>query len=287
MKVTYKKPLLFYTLSTIFPWSFWFIAGYVSNKQPYNNANLDIASYLGFMGLITPMLIAVVMIYKNQRLKADILQRFFNFTSFKKRYLLIASLLMLCSILLAQLISLFFGYSPHQFSIPGHFSFTSGIFPVWFMLIAAPVFEELAWHTYGTDTLRTKFSLFWTSMIFGLFWGVWHIPLSTIRDYYQSHLVVQGWIYSVNFLVSIFPFVILMNWLYVKTNRNIIVPIIFHISAGFFNEIFATDPDSKIIQTCLLIVISLFVIIKNTEMFFASEKFSNNKLVWDANAPHN
>ena len=178
---------------------------------------------------------------------------------------------MLASILLAQAISLLFGYSSSQFTITGHFTFTSGIFPVWFMLIIAPIIEELAWHSYGTDCLRNRMNLFWTSLLFGLFWGIWHVPLSTIRDYYQSNLIETGWIYGVNFLVSIIPYVLLMNWLYYKTNRNILIAIIFHISAGYFNEIFATNPDSKIIQTVLLLILATILILREKDFFFKRE----------------
>ena len=73
---------------------------------------------------------------------------------------------------------------------------------------------------------------------------------------------------SINFLVSIFPFVFLMNWLYYKTNRNILVAIVLHLTANVFNEIFATDPDSKVIQTGLLLVVCTAVIVKERRMFF-------------------
>lgn len=177
---------------------------------------------------------------------------------------------MLGSILLAQAISLLFGYSPAQFVITGNYTFTSGVFPVWFLLIMAPVIEELAWHSYGTDSLRARFSLFTTSMIFALFWGIWHIPLGSIQGYYQTQLVEAGWIHAANFLVSIFPFVIIMNWLYYKTGRNMLVPVVFHISAGYFNEIFATHPDSKVIQTGLLIVFAIVIIAREKHFFFNS-----------------
>ncbi len=64
------------------------------------------------------------------------------------------------------------------------------------------------------------------------------------------------------------PYVFLMNWLYYKTNRNIMVPIVFHISAGFFNEIFMTHPDSKIIQTLLLLILTVFIVFKERDFFF-------------------
>jgi len=142
---------------------------------------------------------------------------------------------------------------------------------VWLMLVIAPILEELAWHSYGTDCLRNRLNLFNTSMVFGAFWGLWHVPLSTIRGYYQSNLVETGWIYGVNFLVSIFPYVILMNWLYYKSGRNITLAAVFHVTAGYFNEIFATHPDSKIIQTALLILIAAAVILKERGFFFMRE----------------
>ena len=206
---------------------------------------------------------------KDPDLRSDIIGRLFNFKSIKPVYIVIYCTLMLASILAAQAISLLFGYSASQFTITGHFTFSSGIFPVWFMLIIAPIIEELAWHSYGTDCLRNRMNLFKTSLLFGVFWAIWHVPLSTIRDYYQSNLVQTGWIYGVNFLVSVIPFVLLMNWLYYKTKRNIIVPIIFHISAVYFNEIFATNPDSKIIQTVLLLILALILILKDKDFFFS------------------
>jgi len=263
----YKNPGLFYLLSTVFPWLFWGIAAYISHLEPFTTSNIRLASVLGFIGLLGPMIIAFWLMHKDN-LEKDLWTRFFNFKSIKPIYLLLTVFLMLGSILLAQVVSLLFGYSADQFTITGHYTFSSGVFPVWFLLIMAPIIEELGWHTYGTDVLRTKFNLFYTSILFALFWGIWHIPLSAIKNYYQSNLVETGWIYGVNFLVSIFPFVIIMNWLYYKTNRNIIVPIVFHITAGYFNEIFATHPMSKVIQTGILIIFATLIVVNEKKFFF-------------------
>jgi hypothetical protein len=61
-----------------------------------------------------------------------------------------------------------------------------------------------------------------------------------------------------------------MNWLYYKTGRSIMAAIVFHVSANLFNEIFATDPDSKAIQTGLLLVLSVIVLLKDRKLFFTS-----------------
>ncbi len=267
----YRHPVIFYSLATFFPWFFWSIAAYFSHLPNSGALTPLFSSFFGFIGLLSPMLIAFMLIKKDVNLRRDIIERFFNIKSIKPIYLFLTFFLMLGSILLAQAISLLFGYSVSQFKITGHFTFTSGVFPVWFLLVIAPVLEELAWHTYGTDSLRCRFNLFNTSIIFAFYWGIWHIPLSFIKDYYQSNLVSTGWLHSLNFLISIFPFVIIMNWLYYKTKRSILVAIIFHITAGYFNEIFATHPDSKIIQTIILLIFSVFLISKEKGLFFNKE----------------
>ena len=263
----YKHTYLFYFLATVIPWSFWAIAAYISHSSEYAYPG-ELASLFAFAGLLAPTLIAFALVYRNKQLVSDILQRLINLRAGKPVYWVLTLFLMPASILLAQLVSLLFGYPVAQFEFSESYSFTSGLFPIWFLLIAAPLIEELAWHSYGTDCLVKRFSLLKASMIFALFWGVWHIPLSFINDYYHSNLLETGWIHSVNFLLSLFPFVIIMNWLYYKTGRSILSAIIFHVTAGYFNEIFATHPDSKVIQTALLTILAVFIVVKERRMFF-------------------
>jgi len=264
----YRHPVLFYVLSFMIPWILWFIAAYVSHIESRSYFHVIVFSTLGMIGLVSPVIIAFMLMMPDAVLWKDFKSRLFNFRAIKARYAIMTCLIMLVSILTAQVISLFFGYSPSQFSFSQNFSFTGGIFSAWFLLLIAPILEELAWHSYGTDTLRRRLNLFNTSMIFAFFWGLWHLPLSFIKDYYQSNVAASGLLYSLNFIVSLFPFVILMNWLYFKTGRNILVVIVFHISAGFFNEIFATHPMSKVIQTGLLLILSIAILYKERSLFF-------------------
>jgi len=106
------------------------------------------------------------------------------------------------------------------------------------------------------------------NQIFAAFWAFWHLPLSFIKGYYHSNLVESGAIYAINFVVSMIPIVLIMNWLYYKTNRNILLPIVFHVTAGYFNEIFMTHPMSKVIQTVLLLIFCAYLLITEREFFF-------------------
>jgi len=279
----YNKTGLFFGLSTLIPWALWFIAGYISHIETESTTPQMWASIIAFLGLLAPLVITLFLARGNKALTHDLSKRIFNFKGICSTYIVLAFVLMPFSILMAQAVSLMFGYSMDQFQLANSFSFTSGVFPVWFMLIIAPLMEELAWHSYGTDSLRFRFNLFTTSLLFAFFWGIWHIPLAGINNYYHSNLVNEGWIYSLNFIVSLFPFVIIMNWIYYKAKRNIILPIIFHIAAGFFNEIFATHPMSKVFQTCLLVVFALYIVLNDRALFFSKEikmESVTNKIIW-------
>jgi len=118
----------------------------------------------------------------------------------------------------------------------------------------------------------TRFNLFTTSILFATYWAIWHFPLSTIKGYYHSNLEVSGLLYSLNFILSLLPFVIIMNWIYYKSGRNIILTIVFHITAGLFNEIFATHPMSKVIQTGLLAMLAIYLVERDKELFFSKIK---------------
>ncbi len=263
----YRRPVLFYGLSTAIPWAFWFAAAYLSHITPTNQYLAAAVGVLGVVGLLAPTLVAFQMIWPHADLRADLKRRMIGIKGVRPLYLFLACFLMLASILLAQVISLLFGYSADQFSLSGGSSFSAGIFPGWFLLFLAPMVEELAWHSYGTDCLRRRMSLLSASLVFGVFWVLWHLPLSFIKDYYHSNVAETGLLYSLNFAVSLFPYVILMNWLYYKTHRSILVAIVFHITAGCFNEVFATHPDSKVIQTGLLTLLAIVVIVKDSDFF--------------------
>ena len=267
----YRHPLLFYGLSTAVPWVFWFAAAYVSHMTPTNELLGAVVGILGVVGLLGPTAIAFSMIWPHAEMREDLKDRIIGLRGVRPVYLFLTCFLMLASILLAQAISLFFGHSPDQFFLAGASSFSAGIFPGWFLLFLAPLVEELAWHSYGTDCLRQRLNLLTTSILFGVFWALWHMPLSLIKGYYHSNVAETGLLYSLNFMVSLIPYVVLMNWLYYKTNRSILVAIVFHITAGCFNEMFQTHPDSKVIQTVLLLLLSVVVVMKDRDFFLHRE----------------
>ena len=259
----YRHPVAFYTLATAIPWALWFTAAWLSHRP---DPQLGVIAGLGLAGLIAPMLVAFWFI-RRDGLTRDVLARLVAPPGASTWLRMVAVFLLPASLLVATAISIPFGYDISQFKLQDGFSFAAGLLPAWIVLALAPVLEELAWKTYGTDALASRMNILWTSLVFGVVWVLWHLPLGFIKGYYQAEVVEEGWIHSVNYAVSLIPFLILMNWLYYRGGRSVLLAIVFHLAANFGNELFLTDPDTKVIQTGLLLVLSVALVWHDRKLF--------------------
>ncbi|MBI5819509.1 MAG: CPBP family intramembrane metalloprotease [Verrucomicrobia bacterium] len=263
----YRYPGIFYGLATPLTWAFWFVAAYLSYLTPTNPFLGEAVGVLIPAGLMCPALVALCMIWADRDLRDDFKRRLIGLNQAKPLHLFLTCFLMLGSILLAQAISLLFGYSADQFHLSGKASFSMGIISGWYALLLAPFLEELGWHTYGTDCLRRNMNLLKVCLLFAFYWALWHMPLGLVKGSYQSNLAETGLLHSLNYVVSFIAYVVLVNWLYYKTHRSVLVAIVFHLSANCSAEAFCTHPDSKIIQTALLLLLAIVLVIKDKDFF--------------------
>ncbi|WOP19889.1 CPBP family intramembrane glutamic endopeptidase [Raineyella sp. LH-20] len=263
----YRHPVAFYVLATAIPWALWFTAAWLSRQPEPAPTTLVLIAGLGLAGLAAPAAAAAWFLHRDGLIR-DALSRLLIPRGTRSWVWIAAVGLLPASLLVATAVSVALGYDPSQFQFRAGFSFTTGLIPAWITLALAPVLEELAWHSYGTDALAARMNILWTSLVFGVIWVLWHVPLGFINGYYQAEVVEQGPIHTVNFALSMVPFVILMNWLYYRGGRSVLLAILFHLTANFGNEILLTHPDTKVIQTGLLLVVSAVVVWAERDLFF-------------------
>lgn len=260
-------PVWFYFITILITLILGSIAAYLSNKKEMERLQLSLLLF----GLCVPCITAVVMIFAsgNKILIQDFWERLLLFT-INPVYLMLILFLMPCVIFLATGLSLLFGGSVDQFSITHQFSVMKrwAILGVAIPLLLAPIIEEIGWRGYGVDSLRVYFNLFITSVLFGLLWALWHLPVFFIKGYYHNQLWHLGIIYVINFFVSVMVIAILMNWVYYKTDRSIPAVILFHSVLNLFSMLFKTEPFTKCIVTVLLCVVSIAVIVYDSDFFF-------------------
>ncbi|MDR7330101.1 CPBP family intramembrane glutamic endopeptidase [Corynebacterium guangdongense] len=260
---SYNRPFTFFALATALPWALWLLGGWLSHRdQPLA------ASLLALAGLTAPLAVVAWVTRDAPDVRADMWRRLGNFRESQRRWPVLAVLLMPGAVLAATAISLAFGYPVEQFLPRGGTTFSVGVFSGWFVLVAGAVIEELAWHSYGTDALRSRLTLFTTSLIFAGIWAFWHVPLAFFDGSAQAQTVDQGAIHALNFPLSLLPFVLLMNWIYCRGHRNIMLAVLFHLGANLSTQVLATHPDTEIIATGVLLAVTAAVLWFERELFF-------------------
>jgi membrane protease YdiL (CAAX protease family) len=134
-------------------------------------------------------------------------------------------------------------------------------------LMYGPLPEELGWRGYGIDALRTRMNGFWTSMLFGIIWPFWHLPLFFVPGSYQEQLLAQP-LPLVMYLVSMIPQAVLMNCVYFHTNRSVISAVILHFMINFIGEAFHFSQSTKIAEGFVFFAVAAVILVKDGKTFF-------------------
>lgn len=267
-KYTYKA-FIFFSLTFILTWTAWFISAYSS----HNNGSEAIEGTFMGLGLLGPLIAALFMIFgsKNSELKQDFKNKLINCTLIKPVFLPFIILLMPVVIVISILFSQYAGQSIEQLRLTADFDIMGG-HPIISLIIPflAPALEEIGWSGYGIDSLKNKFNIFTSTILFSIIWSIWHLPLFFIKGYYHYNLMDAGFIYALNFFISIIPLTLITNWLYYKNNRSIIAAITFHAIVVVSCEAFQIVNLTKCIITVVLAIIALAIIIADRKFFFAS-----------------
>ncbi len=221
------------------------------------------------LGLMMPAIVAIVMIWRqpHSEMKRDFLDRLFSPRRIRPWPFLLTLTLMPLSVLLAILISLAFGGSTEQFQPSEAFSFQTGFIPVLGLLFLAALFEELGWRGYGFESLESGRSFLMASILFGILWSLWHLPLLWVHQSYQYEIYQLSPWYALNFYLSTVVLGIIVSWICHINQRSILVAILFHFVVNLSQEMLSMTQQTKGIQTFVLIGFALIIIASQWPLF--------------------
>jgi hypothetical protein len=94
---------------------------------------------------------------------------------------------------------------------------------VWLFILGGPVAEEFGW-SYLSDRLDEKFDYRLATLVLGIVWGFWHLPLFflVVPGLLQHYIPFGG------FLLMSISTRFLFSWAYHRSNLNILSNLIFH-----------------------------------------------------------
>jgi membrane protease YdiL (CAAX protease family) len=94
--------------------------------------------------------------------------------------------------------------------------------------ICFPIGEEVGWRGFALPSLRKRFGPLAASVIIGVFWTLWHIPMMAMQH-------VSPVLY-----VVFFPFMIcgsiFFTWIWEHTNRSLLLAVLAHVGAHLNNS---------------------------------------------------
>ena len=119
---------------------------------------------------------------------------------------------------------------------PAELGAWSGLVPTFFLLLLVPgiggAWEEPGWRGYALPKLQGGHSALLASLILGVVWAFWHLPLMVIG---QIHLSDPGYIVA---------WTVVLTWVFNNTNGSVLIAMLMHnmhnvISGGYFSAMFS------------------------------------------------
>lgn len=90
------------------------------------------------------------------------------------------------------------------------------------LVLGGPLGEEIGWRGFLLPRLQRKLSPFQASLVIGIVWACWHLPLFFIASTAQ-----YGTSFKV-FLIATIGYAIAITWVFNRTNGSLIFPLLFH-----------------------------------------------------------
>jgi membrane protease YdiL (CAAX protease family) len=221
-----RSPLNFFILTFLYSWGIWLPSILVGLGL---NLNIDALTYTAItipIGAFAPLFAAITLIVKRHGWKEAwaFIKQGFNF-KVKPIYLALAILIPLVIHTIAHYLSPLFGLEVAKTLLPDNLPVPPIVLAIpyfFLMLIIGGGQEEFGWRGYALDPLQEKFGTIPASLLIGLIWGLWHLPLWIMPgDGHSSYPYIA-------FVIMTTSISLVYSWLYNASGKMLIVTLFLH-----------------------------------------------------------
>jgi len=106
------------------------------------------------------------------------------------------------------------------------------------LLIGGPLGEEFGWRGFALPALEARFSSPWASLLLGIIWSVWHLPLFFISGSAQHSLP-----FGLYALLTI-PLSILITWVFHGSGNSLLLVMLFHAAVNTWSGPLQISPEA-------------------------------------------
>lgn len=270
----------YFGITFLVSWSCWLPAA-------WSTAGMDtgVIRTLVYAGIAGPLVGAVAMLYLtgNQEQRAEFWERVYDLDRLRLRWL--AAILLAYPVLTVLAVGAGWtlngsGADPSVLMrlLPHPRSFATYVVLIFLL---GPLPEELGWRGYALDRLQARWTPLTSSLVLGVIWAAWHLPLFFVTGTYQHGLgfgTFEFWLFDVSVIASS----VLFTFMYNCNGRSILSAVLLHGVINFTSAVVALPLMAEAARTFLLIALACGIAV-----FWEKENSrltSGESPVWSAHA---
>jgi uncharacterized protein len=247
-ELTDKFPWRFIGIAFGISWTCWFFVA-LTGRNIFTDLEVGIVAVLGGFG---PAIAGIIMVYRtnDQAFIRDYWRRVFDFRRIGAIWFLPILFLYPATVLLTFVITgTTLDASPLMAMLrnPGALVTT-----VIFVFIFGPFSEELGWRDYALDWLQARYSAFVASVILGVIWWAWHLPLIAVSGSFLNENGTDP-VFLMGYLYVVVIYSVLFTWVYNNNGRSVLAIILLHFSINLTSRIFVMPPEIFTYNSFILI----------------------------------
>lgn len=255
------SPWLFFVLVFCWTWTFWFLAATLGTSIQTAPGKI-----LVVLGLTGPMLGGIGLTYLTQTNECwhEYWSRIIDPRRIRAEWYLVIFLFAPFVMAIAVFLDVASGEKAARVQLRERVTFFSSvpvaIIPFVFrVFVFGPFPEEMGWRGYVLDRLQARWNALVSSLILGMTWALWHLPLFFIRDMpHYNQRVWSPWFWQ--FMVGVLAMAIFLTWIHNNTQRSTLAAILFHFMANVSYELTNVTERTNLYSTLLWIVAAIVVI---------------------------
>jgi membrane protease YdiL (CAAX protease family) len=214
---------IFFLLSYAVSWPLWFAAAALSRDAAEHGAGASVAAVaLTYLGTFAPGLIALGMTWRAQGSGGvqALLARLFASRVDGRWYVFAVGFMAAVKLVVAVVHRVAYGAWPRFGDTPVFVMLGVTLLSV---LVLGQAGEELGWRGFALPRLASRIGLGWGSVVLGVLWAAWHLPLFVALDaadtYHQSFPLYLSQVVALSIAIA---------WLWWRTNGSLLLTMLFH-----------------------------------------------------------
>jgi len=223
-----RAPFKFFALVYAYAWGLWLPIIFITSGKDLGSNVLSIVLLLEVLGGFAPMIAALTLVIRGHGWKEgwQFIRQVFDFRT-KPIYFLFALTVPLVIHIVTHYLAPLFNLEVANTLIPA--DFMVGV-PRW--VLAIPYFffigilgggqEEFGWRGYAQQPLQERFGVLRASLLIGLVWGMFHLPLWFIPGDPHSTQPFPA------FVILTITVSLVYAFLYNASGQKLIIPVLFH-----------------------------------------------------------